>query len=72
MQRTHTCTLVGVVGHVEPSVPKPGSIAVPNPSPSLLEPVPIAKVTHDGDVTSGDAEQQLSACMQCACCAAGG
>jgi hypothetical protein len=38
------CTTAGVAPFVEPNVPKPGTIQVPNPSAELLEPVPIAKV----------------------------
>ncbi|WIA18971.1 hypothetical protein OEZ86_005389 [Tetradesmus obliquus] len=40
----------GVTAFMEPNVPKPGTVQPPNPSPELMEPVPIAKVTHDGDV----------------------
>ncbi|KAF6258578.1 hypothetical protein COO60DRAFT_1100935 [Scenedesmus sp. NREL 46B-D3] len=40
----------GVAAFSEPNVPKPGTVQPPNPSPELSEPVPIAKVTHDGDV----------------------
>eukprot|EP00775_Hariotina_reticulata_P001440 gene1440-1781_t len=42
----------GFAAFSEPNVPKPGTTQPPNPSPELLEPVPIAKVTHDGDVTA--------------------
>jgi hypothetical protein len=42
----------GVAAFSEPGIPKPGTVQPPNPSPELLEKVPIAKVTHDGDVTA--------------------
>jgi hypothetical protein len=47
----------GVVGQgAEPNIARPGTVDWPNPSAQLLEKVPIAKVTHDGDVTQNSVE----------------
>lgn len=46
------CFCAGVVGQVEPNIPKAGTVDIPNPSAAALEKQPIAKVTVDGDVTA--------------------
>lgn len=47
------CAYAGVVGQgVEANIPRPGTVDFPNPSAQLMEKVPIARVTVDGDVTA--------------------
>jgi hypothetical protein len=47
------CACSGVVGQgVEANIPRPGTVDFPNPSAQLMEKVPIARVTVDGDVTA--------------------